>query len=73
VLALTLSAPSWTTIGSIIGVIGGMFITVMEAGVTMRFYFDQIRRTVEMEDYFSGMVKTLFFGFFIGLIACYRA
>ncbi|HEX5037356.1 MAG TPA: ABC transporter permease [bacterium] len=72
VLALTISAPVLATIGSIIGVIGGMFITIMEAGVTARFYFDQIRRTVEMEDYFSGMAKTLFFGFFIGLIACYQ-
>ncbi|HSA59534.1 MAG TPA: ABC transporter permease [bacterium] len=72
VLALTLAAPILSTIGSIIGVIGGMWITIMEAGVTARFYFDQVRKTVEMEDYFSGLVKTLFFGFFIGLIACYQ-
>jgi phospholipid/cholesterol/gamma-HCH transport system permease protein len=72
VLALTLAAPILATIGSIIGVIGGLFITVLEAGVTARFYFDQIRRTVEMEDYFSGIIKSVFFGFFIGLIACYQ-
>jgi phospholipid/cholesterol/gamma-HCH transport system permease protein len=72
VLALTLSAPILTVIGSIIGVIGGMFITILEAGVTARFYFDQIRRTVELEDFFSGIVKSVFFGFFIGLIACYQ-
>lgn len=72
VLALTLAAPILSTIGSIIGVIGGMWITVIEAGVTMRFYFDQVRKTVEMEDYFSGLIKTVFFGFFIGLIACHH-
>ncbi len=72
VLALTLAAPILSTVGSIIGIIGGMWITVMEAGVTTRFYFDQVRKTVEMEDYFSGLIKTLFFGFFIGLIACYQ-
>lgn len=72
VLATTLAAPILTTIGNIIGVIGGMWITVWEAGVTPRFYFDQIRRTVEVEDFFSGITKTIFFGFLIGLIACYQ-
>ncbi len=72
VVATTLAAPILTTIGDIVGIIGGMWITVMEAGVSPRFYFDQIRRTVSLDDYFSGIAKTLFFGFFIGLIACYQ-
>jgi phospholipid/cholesterol/gamma-HCH transport system permease protein len=72
VLATTLAAPVLSTIGSIIGIFGGMLIAIMDAGVTARFYFDQIRRTVEVDDYFSGLTKTLFFGFFIGLIACYQ-
>lgn len=72
VMATTLAAPVLSTIGSVIGIIGGMVITVMEAGVTPRFYFDQVRRTVEVDDYFSGLTKTIFFGFFIGLIACYQ-
>ena len=72
VLATTLAAPILATIGSVIGIIGGMWITIAEAGVTPRFYFDQIRRTVEYEDFFSGMAKTIFFGFFIGLISCYQ-
>ncbi len=72
VLATTLAAPILSIIGSIIGTIGGLWITVLEAGVTPRFYFDQVRKTVEVDDFFSGMVKTLFFGFFIGLIACYQ-
>jgi phospholipid/cholesterol/gamma-HCH transport system permease protein len=72
VLATTLAAPILSTVGSIIGVFGGMWITIMEAGVTARFYFDQVRKTVEIGDFFSGIWKTLFFGFFIGLIACYQ-
>jgi len=72
VMATTLAAPILATIGTVIGIIGGMFITIMEAGVTARFYFDQVRRTVEVDDFFSGLAKTVFFGFFIGLIACYQ-
>lgn len=72
VLAMTLAAPLLATMGNIIGVIGGMWIAMAEAGVTSRFYFDQIRQSVEVGDYFSGIAKTVFFGFFIGLIACYQ-
>lgn len=72
ILATTLAAPILVTLGDIIGIFGGMWITMMEAGVTSRFYFDQIRRTVQVDDYFSGITKALFFGFFIGLISCYQ-
>ncbi len=72
ILATTLMTPLLTTVGNIVGILGGMVITVMEAGVTTRFYYDQIQRTVEMSDIVSGLVKTVFFGFFVGLIACYE-
>lgn len=72
VLATTLAAPILTTLGNIIGVLGGMWIAMMEAGVTSQFYLDQVKKTVEVSDYFSGIAKTIFFGCFIGLIACYQ-
>jgi phospholipid/cholesterol/gamma-HCH transport system permease protein len=71
-LATMLMTPLLTTIGNIVGILGGMVITIMEAGVTARFYFDQIQRTVEMSDIVSGLCKTVFFGYAIGLIACYE-
>ena len=45
---------------------------MIEAGVTAWFYVDQVRRTVEIYDFFSGVTKTIFFGFIIGCIACYQ-
>lgn len=72
VLATVLAAPILTTIGNVIGILGGMIITVMEAGVTCRFYFDQIQKTVSVDDFLSGITKTLCFGFLIALIACYE-
>lgn len=71
-LASTLAAPVLATMGNVIGIMGGMWISVMESGVTPRFFLDQVRRTVQVDDYFSGIAKTVFFGFFIGLIACYE-
>lgn len=72
VLACMLAAPLLTVMADIIGILGGMTITMMEAGVTGRFYIDQILNTVQLQDFFQGVGKTFFFGFFIGVIACYQ-
>lgn len=72
VLATTLMTPLLTTIGNIVGILGGMVIMMMQAGVTQRLYYDQVQGTVDMNDIVSGLMKTVFFGFFIGLIACYE-
>lgn len=72
VLACVIAAPLLTIMADFLGIFGGMTITVMEAGVTGRFYFDQILKTVIMEDVIQGVGKTFFFGFFIGIISCYQ-
>ncbi len=71
VLVTTLATPCLTIIAIFVGILGGMFVSVMEAGITTRFYMDQIKTTVEILDFCSGVGKTVFFGFFIGCIACY--
>lgn len=73
VLACVLAAPILTVMADCIGVVGGMLITQMEAGVTARYYFDQIFTTVQISDFTEGVAKTLFFGFFVGVIACYQS
>ncbi|MBI2339131.1 MAG: ABC transporter permease [Deltaproteobacteria bacterium] len=70
VLVTTLITPILTVIADVVGIFGGMFVAVLESGVTARFYIDQVLRTVELEDFFSGTGKTFFFGFLIGIIAC---
>ena len=72
VLACVIAAPLLAIMANFIGIFGGMLITVMEAGVTPRFYMDQILKTLIMEDLVQGVGKTFFFGFFIGVISCYQ-
>jgi len=71
-IATIVAAPILATIADLVGVIGGMIITMSEAGVTPQFYMDQITNTVILRDYVSGIFKTLFFGYFIAIIACYQ-
>jgi phospholipid/cholesterol/gamma-HCH transport system permease protein len=72
VLATVIAAPLLVTIADVIGTIGGMIITVTEAGVTPHFYLDQIADIVLLRDYLSGIFKSIFFGYFIAIIACYQ-
>jgi phospholipid/cholesterol/gamma-HCH transport system permease protein len=72
VLATIIACPLLSTIADVIGSFGGMIITVREAGVSAHFFLDQIRTTVLVEDFMSGVYKTLFFGFAISIISCYE-
>jgi len=72
VLACVIAAPLLAALANLIGVLGGMIIAVLEAGVTWRFYWDQVLNTLIMADYVQGICKTLFFGFFIAVIACHQ-
>lgn len=68
----TFVTPVLSTFAVITGIAGGMLVTKLEADVTARFYFDQVTDTVQVYDFTSGIAKTFFFGFMIGLIACYQ-
>lgn len=72
VIATMIAAPLLTVLADVIGILGGMVITMMEAGVSARFYMDQIWRTVHYDDFGHGVAKTFVFGFFIAVIACYE-
>lgn len=72
VLACVIATPLLSIISCILGILGGMVITVMEAGISVRFYMDQVWRSVAMEDLVSGIGKTFFFGFFVAIIACFQ-
>jgi phospholipid/cholesterol/gamma-HCH transport system permease protein len=71
-LATMIAAPILTIMADVIGTFGGLIIAVREAGVTSRFYMDQVRATLETGDFTSGITKAVFFGFFISMICCHR-
>jgi phospholipid/cholesterol/gamma-HCH transport system permease protein len=72
VAACVIATPLLSVVACALGVLGGMVITVAEAGVSFRFYMDQIWRSTQLEDIVSGVGKTFFFGFFVAVIACYQ-
>ncbi len=72
VVATTFCVPILAVIADIIGILGAMVITTLETEVGGKYFLDQVTDTVQMIDFGSGIAKTFFFGFFIGIIACYQ-
>ena len=72
VLATTLMFPLLTIISCAVGIGGGLLIAVGNLHLTANFYLRSVIETVKYNDLASGVGKTFFFGFAIGLIACYN-
>lgn len=72
VLATTLMFPLLTVISCALGIGGGLIIAVGNLHLSANFYLRSVIETVQYNDLASGVGKTFFFGFAIGLIACYN-
>lgn len=71
-LALMIMLPLLTILADFVGILGGLFISVMELDISMDFYLNSIIQFIKFQDLFSGLGKTFFFAFFIAVIACYN-
>jgi phospholipid/cholesterol/gamma-HCH transport system permease protein len=72
VLATTIMMPLLTLLACFIGILGGLIIAVGSLHLSSNFYIRSVIETVKYNDLASGVGKTFFFGFTIGLIACYN-
>lgn len=72
VLAMTLMMPVLAIYADVIGVFGGLLVSVFEVGMKPSFFMASIEESVMIHDVAHGLVKTVFFGFFIGILGCYQ-
>ena len=72
ILATTLMIPILVFYADLIGVYGGYIGINMHSNVNLFRYFTQSFEEVEFLDVIPATVKTFFFGFFIGMIGCYK-
>lgn len=71
VIACIIALPLLTVLADVVGVFGGMLITMREVGVTPKFFFSQVKETLGVVDLLHGLGKSVFFGYFIGIIGCF--
>ncbi|MEO8034264.1 MAG: ABC transporter permease [Acidobacteriota bacterium] len=72
VIATTLMLPLLTVIANFVGILGGLIVAVGSLHLTSNFYIRSVIETLHYNDIASGVGKTFFFGFTIGLIACFN-
>ncbi len=70
VLAAILMLPALTVIADAVGLFGGLLIAVTQLGLTGTFFFASLMHSTSVEDFLSGIAKSVFFGYLIAIIAC---
>ena len=72
VLATTLMVPILVVFADAVGIFGGYVGINIHADVNFFRYISQVLASIDFIDIFPATIKTFFFGFFIGLIGCYK-
>ena len=63
--------PLLTMLANLVGICGSLIITVREVGVTAKFFYAQILDTLGVVDLMHGLMKSIAFGYIIGIVGCY--
>lgn len=71
-IACLVMTPVLTVITDLTGVLGGALIAFFSLGVTPVRYAENIIEFVTVDSLVSGIVKSVFFGIIIAIIACYQ-
>jgi len=72
ILAATLMVPALVVFADGVGIIGGYVGINIHSDVTLFRYFSQVIASLSFLDIIPATIKTFFFGFFIGIIGCYK-
>ncbi len=71
VTAATLSLPLLAALAAVLGVFGGLVISTTQFRIDPNFYLETVYYSVTIEDFLSGIAKTVVFGWIIGMVGCF--
>jgi phospholipid/cholesterol/gamma-HCH transport system permease protein len=69
-LAMMLVLPMLTLVADVLGILGGLWVAVGSLDLSMMSYFNRIQASVKLWDIYSGLIKSVVFGFAIAMISC---
>ena len=72
IISTTLMVPLLVFVADFISLMGSYFATNLKDYVTLQLFFSDVFNSIDFTDVFSATIKTIFFGFAIGLIGCYK-
>lgn len=71
-LAFTFMLPILTIFANAVGIFGGYLICVYRLSIRSSMYLNMTFSSLVYKDLYTGLIKTLFFGMIIALVACYE-
>ncbi|MFQ5846749.1 MAG: MlaE family ABC transporter permease [Candidatus Methylomirabilales bacterium] len=71
-LAGLLVFPLLTIIANVVGIIGGLLVTMFQFQLDYMLYWNTISDFTTYQDYFSGFGKSVVFGFLVALAGCHQ-
>jgi len=64
--------PLLTVIASVVGILGGLVVAMFQFRIDYMLYWNTIFDTITFQDFFSGLGKSVVFGFLVALAGCYQ-
>jgi phospholipid/cholesterol/gamma-HCH transport system permease protein len=72
IFATTIMVPILTLLGDVIGLFGGFLALNIKDTISFNLYFSKVIGSIDFSDFLPAVVKTIFFGFAIGFVGCYK-
>src|SRR3954467_8011447 len=72
ILSATLMLPLLVIVADVISLYGAYIGVNLKGDVSVPLFFSQVFGTLSFTDVFPAVIKTIFFGFAVGLIGCYK-
>lgn len=70
-LAALVALPLLTILAGALGIMGGLIISSVQFGITPHFYLQTVINTVTVDDFLSGVAKSVVFGWIIAMVGCF--
>lgn len=72
VFAVMVAMPFLTLIADLAGVVGGLFAAITTLDISITGYMNQLQISLDYYDVFTGIGKSIVFGYLISAIGCFR-
>ena len=72
VLSVTFAMPLLVIICNLVGIAGGLVAALTSLDITITSYVNQLQMALSFADVFSGLFKSIVFGFMIATVGCFR-
>ena len=72
IMAATLMLPLLIIFGDAIALFGSAIVEYLKGEVSFQLYFNKVFNALEFSDLIPAIIKSVFFGFAIGLVGCFK-